>query len=249
MFNLLSIFSVIDDTASTTMIVISAIVAVLLALILVAFCFRKKSFDTKTLVFSALTIATSFVLSYLKVTPVTYGGSITLCSMLAICLYAYCFGFLPALFTGIIYGILQFFQSSAYIFNYATFFLDFILAFSSIVMMCVARKFIKNKGSFILGLTMTFAVRFIFHFLSGMLYFENGGIWANLPQDNAFIYSFLYQVVYVIPDGAIAIIALVLLAKSGALNQLLKAINPKKFKSEKSENTQAIQSTIAQSKE
>ncbi len=224
MFNLLSIFSVIDDTASTTMIVISAIVAVLLALILVAFCFRKKSFDTKTLVFSALTIATSFVLSYLKVTPVTYGGSITLCSMLAICLYAYCFGFLPALFTGIIYGILQFFQSSAYIFNYATFFLDFILAFSSIVMMCVARKFIKNKGSFILGLTMTFAVRFIFHFLSGMLYFENGGIWANLPQDNAFIYSFLYQITYILPDYLVCLAVVIPLQATKTTDKLFKLL-------------------------
>ncbi len=224
MFNLLSVFAVIDDTASTTMIVISAIVVLLLALILVAFCFRKKTFDTKTLVFAGLTIATSFALSYLKVTPVTYGGSITLCSMLAICLYAYCFGFLPALFVGIIYGILQFFQSSAYIFNYATFFLDFIFAFSSIVMMSVARKFIKNKGSFIIGLSMTFALRFFFHFLSGMLYFENGGIWANLPKDNAFVYSFLYQITYILPDYLVCLAVVIPLQATKTTDKLFKML-------------------------
>ena len=221
MFNLLSVFGVIDDTASKTFITISIIVAVVLVLILVAFSFRKKTFETKTLVFAGLTIATSFVLSYIKVRPVTYGGSITLCSMLAICIFAYSFGFLPALFVGVIYGILQFFEGGAYIFNYATFFLDFIFAFSSIVMMPLARKLFKGDKAFIIGLSLTFLLRFIFHFISGILYFENGGIWANLPQDNAFIYSLLYQVTYLVPDYLICLIVSLILNKTKTLNKLV----------------------------
>ena len=221
MFNLLSIFGVIDDTANKTFVTISILVAVILVLILVAFSFRKKTFETKTLVFAGLMIATSFVLSFIKVRPVTYGGSITLCSMLAICIYAYAFGFLPALFVGIIYGILQFFEGGAYIFNYATFFLDFIFAFSSIIMMPIARKLVKGKNAFIIGLSLTFLLRFIFHFTSGILYFVNGGIWADLPQDNAFIYSLLYQVTYLVPDYLICLIVILVLNKTNTLNKLV----------------------------
>ena len=221
MFNLLSIFGVIDDTANKTFVTISILVAVILVLILVAFSFRRKTFETKTLVFAGLMIATSFVLSFIKVRPVTYGGSITLCSMLAICIYAYAFGFLPALFVGIIYGILQFFEGGAYIFNYATFFLDFIFAFSSIIMMPIARKLVKGKNAFIIGLSLTFLLRFIFHFTSGILYFVNGGIWADLPQDNAFIYSLLYQVTYLVPDYLICLIVTLVLNKTNTLNKLV----------------------------
>lgn len=221
MFNLLSIFGVIDDTANKTFVTISILVAVILVLILVAFSFRKKTFETKTLVFAGLMIATSFVLSFIKVRPVTYGGSITLCSMLAICIYAYAFGFLPALFVGIIYGILQFFEGGAYIFNYATFFLDFIFAFSSIIMMPIARKLVKGKNAFIIGLSLTFLLRFIFHFTSGILYFVNGGIWADLPQDNAFIYSLLYQVTYLVPDYLICLIVSLILKKNKTLDKLV----------------------------
>lgn len=224
MFNLLSVFGVIDDTANKTFITVSIIVAVILALMIVAFSFRKKTFETKTLVFAGLCIATSFVLSIIKVKPVTYGGSITLCSMLAIAIYAYAFGFLPALFVGIIYGILQFFEGGAYIFNYATFFLDFIFAFSSIIMMPLARKFIKGKNAFIVGLSLTFALRFIFHFISGILYFVNGGIWANLPQDNAFVYSLLYQVTYLVPDYLICLIVSLILKKNNTLDKLVNLI-------------------------
>ena len=221
MCNLLSIFGVIDDTANKTFVTISILVAVILVLILVAFSFRRKTFETKTLVFAGLMIATSFVLSFIKVRPVTYGGSITLCSMLAICIYAYAFGFLPALFVGIIYGILQFFEGGAYIFNYATFFLDFIFAFSSIIMMPIARKLVKGKNAFIIGLSLTFLLRFIFHFTSGILYFVNGGIWADLPQDNAFIYSLLYQVTYLVPDYLICLIVTLVLNKTNTLNKLV----------------------------
>ncbi|MBR5439915.1 MAG: energy-coupled thiamine transporter ThiT [Clostridia bacterium] len=221
MFNLLSVFGVIDDTASKPLIIVSAIVIAISILILIAFSFRKKTFETKTLVFAGLTIATSFVLSFIKVKPVTYGGSITLCSMFAISLFAYCFGFLPALLVGIIYGFLQFFEGGAYIFNLATFFLDYIFAFSSIVMMPLARKLFKGNKAFIIGLSLTFLLRFIFHFTSGILYFVNGGIWANLPQDNAFIYSLLYQVTYLVPDYLLCLIVTLVLSKTKTLNKLV----------------------------
>lgn len=218
MFNLLSVFGVINDTASKTFIAINIIVAVVLIFMLVAFSFRKKTFETKTLIFAGLMIATSFVLSTIKIKLFQAGGSITICSMLAIAIYAYAFGFLPALFVGIIYGILQFFEGGAYIYNLTTFFLDFIFAFSSIIMMPLARKFIKGKNSFIVGLSLTFAFRFIFHFISGIFYYP------NLPLDAAIISSISYQATYLVPDYLICLIVSLILKKNNTLDKLVNLI-------------------------
>ena len=144
--------------------------------------------------------------------------------MLPICIFAYAFGFAPALLTGLIYGFLQFIQNP-YVFNYATFFLDFLLAFSSISMMALAKTIFKDKKyTPIIGISLVYLVRFTFHFLSGLIYFDNGGIWANLPQDNAFIYSFLYQITYLAPDYLINLAILFPLIKTDKFNLLLKQI-------------------------
>ena len=222
--NLLSIFTVIDDNASSKFLWVSIITLLCLLLVFVLIVIYRKDLTTKTLAFSGLCIATSYVLSFVKFSPVTYGGSVTLASMLPISIFAYAFGFVPALLTGLIYGFLQFLQNP-YVFNYATFFLDFLLAFSSIAMMALARKIFKDKKyTPILGLAFVYLLRFLFHFLSGLIYFDNGGIWANLPQDNAFVYSFLYQIVYLVPDFVINLAILLPLCKTEKFNLLLKSM-------------------------
>lgn len=220
MFNLLTLFGVYDDDASPTFILITAITVVLLIAIFVALCFSSKKLNTKTIAYASMAIASSYILSFIKVSPVQYGGSITLCSMVPIAIFAYCFGFLPSLLVGLIYGLLQFLQSP-YIFNYLTLILDFILAFSSIIAMPLIKKVVKNeKLSPILGIIGVYVIRFLFHFMSGLIYFENGGIWANLPQDNAFIYSFLYQVVYLLPDLIVALAVIIPLTLKNQFKRL-----------------------------
>ena len=64
--------------------------------------------NTRKLVFSAMGIALAMVTSYIKVWEMPMGGSVTLLSMLFICLIGYWFGPRYGLITGIAYGILQF---------------------------------------------------------------------------------------------------------------------------------------------
>ena len=223
-YNFLSLFSVIDNDASTTFTLILTLSLVALLAVLVVISIYKKNITTKMLAYAGLTIATSYTLSFIKVSPVTYGGSITLASMLPICIFAYAFGFAPSLLVGLVYGTLQFMQSP-YIFTYLTVLLDFLLAFTSICLMAVAKKVFKDKKyTPIIGICLVFLVRFIFHFMSGIIYFENGGIWANLPQDNAFIYSFLYQITYLLPDLLICLAVLFPLIKTNKFNVLLNYI-------------------------
>ncbi|MBO5926000.1 MAG: energy-coupled thiamine transporter ThiT, partial [Clostridia bacterium] len=110
--------------------------------------------------------------------------------------------------------------------SYATFFLDFLLAFSSIAMMPIIKKLFKDKKyTPIIAISFVFLIRFIFHFMSGLIYFENGGIWANLPKDNAFIYSFLYQITYLLPDLLVNLVVLFPLIKTNKFSLLLNYMN------------------------
>ena len=67
-----------------------AFILLLLAVVVAIGFFRKKNttkqFQTKQLVFSALALALAFVLSYIQPYKLPWGGSVTLCSMLFICL-------------------------------------------------------------------------------------------------------------------------------------------------------------------
>ena len=81
------------------------------------------------------------------------------------------------------------------------------------------------KGEFsglIAGVGATYLVRFIFHLLSGFIYFANGGIWADLPANNMFIYSFLYQITYLGPDFIISLAVIIALHFSKVIKQLEK---------------------------
>lgn len=203
----------------------------LLAVIVLAICLatRGKKFDTKSLAYAAVCLATSFVLSFIKVSPVMYGGSITLASWVPVLIYAYAFGAPRGFLVGIIFGVLNFI-SGPYILTPFTFVLDYILAFAMVGLMGFARKFTKSTlTNVILGTVIAVMARFVMHLFSGMIYFAEDAIWVDLPTPNAFVYSLLYQLVYVIPDGAICAIVFVILAKTGTLDVLLHMLRPSVF--------------------
>lgn len=208
MSNLLNFFTNVIDGENPIIFWISVVaVAILIALLVIVCIFNRKdkAFNTRNIVYAGICIAVSFGLSYLKFSPVTYGGSITIASMVPIMIYAYIFGPISGIITGIVYGLLQFIQSP-YIYTGTTFLLDFPLAFVSICLMGVAKKVFKgNLSGLIAGVGATYFVRFIFHLFSGFIYFANGGIWADLPANNMFIYSFLYQITYLGPDFIISL--------------------------------------------
>lgn len=213
----------------------------LLAIIVLAVCLatRGKQFDTKALAYAAVCLATSFVLSFIKVSPVMYGGSITLASWVPVLLYAYAFGAPRGFLVGIIFGVLNFI-SGPYILTPFTFVLDYILAFAMVGLMGFARKFTRSTlANVLIGTTIAVLARFVMHLFSGMIYFAEDAIWVDLPTPNAFVYSLIYQLVYVIPDGAICAIVFVLLAKTGTLDTLLHMLHPSVFPAAKAKNVVA----------
>ena len=231
------LYSLLEVSEQATNVVkwISVGAVAMLALIAIFVFFRKRKSeksDAKRIAFAGVCVATSFVLAIYKFKFVAFGGSITIASFVPVLLFAYVYGPADGFAVGLIHGLLNFIESP-YILTPATFILDYLLAFASIGLMGFFGK-IKRKeraaAPLVLGCVCVFFARFIAHLLSGMIFFAQGAIWDPLPSwamGNAFVYSFIYQCVYVPMDAFIATMVLVFLAKTGVLDRLLKLMRGK----------------------
>jgi len=174
----------------------------LVAAILIFLVLKRKkkttepaSFDTKALVYGALALSLSFVLSYIRLGKMPEGGSITLGSMLPIFIYAYWYGPKKGIAVGVAYAALQMIQDAWFV-HPAQILLDYILAFG---VLGVAGFFKKNLY---LGIVVGGTLRFICHLVSGAIFFAEyapAGV-------NPWLYSLGYQATYIPLDLAICIV-------------------------------------------
>lgn len=235
--------SLLDVSEHTTEIVkwvsLGAVFLLLGIIALICFKGKKKRYDAKHIAAAGLTLGLSFALSYVKISPLAFGGSITLASFVPVLIYAYVYGVVDGLIMGLMFGLLNFI-SGPYILTPFTFILDYLLAFASIGIMGIAKKFTKKTTfNVVLGTIFVFILRFMFHLISGVIYFMQDAVWVDLPDwalSNAFVYSFIYQSVYVPADCAIATIVMYVLAKTKVLEKLTALIKPREKKSAAKEN-------------
>ena len=206
-----------------------------LSVTLAAVLNNKVPFDTRSIVYGGICAALSFTLSLIKIPIGTYGGSITIASMLPIFIFAYVFGIGKGIIVGVVYGLLQFIQEPFFL-SFAQFSLDFILAFAAICLAGVFKKMKSKTTSVFLGLGLVCAIRLAFHTISGIIFFNSGYI-ATLPffgtsqNFSAFIYSLLYNSIYMIPETAIlfVVVGSLLVSKTfWALCNFMKKEKPKK---------------------
>lgn len=211
---------------------VGAVVLLLAVIALIGFG-GKKRYDAKRIAFAGVCVAMSFVLALIKFKPVQYGGSITLASFVPVLVYAYVYGPTSGFMVGLIHGLLNFIESP-YILTPATFILDYLLAFASIGIMGFFGKLPRKEKSalpVVLGSVAVFTARFVFHLVAGAIFFMQDAVWVSLPNwamGNAFVYSLIYQCVYVPADCLIATLVLFALAKTGVLDKLAKIMRPKK---------------------
>ena len=92
---------------------------------------KTQKMQTKQLVYCSAAMALAVVTSYIKVASLPFGGSITLFSMMFICLIGYIYGAKTGLITGMAYGILQF-LIEPYIFAPLQVLLDYPMAFAGL---------------------------------------------------------------------------------------------------------------------
>lgn len=193
-----------------------------LALLLAAAVLAKrnrsgKRLSTKQLVFCAAAMALSFITSYMKIWTMPYGGSVTLFSMLFICLIGYWYGPRTGILTGLAYGILQFLQEP-YVLSLFQVCCDYVLAFAGLGL---AGVFYKSKHGLVKGYILGILVRGAFHALGGYLYWMDY-MPESFPQPLASLYPIIYNYSYILAEGVITVIVISLPPVAKALAQVKK---------------------------
>lgn len=163
----------------------------------------KKKIGTKQLVFSAMAMALAMVTSMIKLIDMPMGGSVTLCSMLFICLIGYLFGFRTGLTAAIAYGFLQLIVDP-YIISIPQMLVDYIFAFGALGFSGI---FSGKKHGLIWGYLLGVLGRYFFTFLSGMIFF---GSYASSYNMTAPVYSLVYNGAYLGLEALITVIILLL---------------------------------------
>ena len=138
------------------------------------------------------------------------GGSVTLLSMLFICLIGYWFGPKFGLTAGAAYGLLQFIIDP-YMLSLAQVLFDYPLAFGALGL---SGFFNRRKYGLQLGYIAGVLGRFAFSTLSGVIFFA-----SYAPEGmNPWVYSSLYQGTYLGAEGIITLIIISIPPVARALN-------------------------------
>lgn len=200
---------VVNDWGETTYVPttlgnVFLVILILVLLFLAAGFIKKRSrkLSVQQLAFCAVSIAFGTVLSNIKVLSFPTGGSITLLSMLVICLPGYWFGLGAGILTGVAYGVLQM-LFDPYILFPAQLIVDYLLAFGALGL---SGLFSKWKRGLLPGYLLAVLGRYTFAVLSGWLFF---GIYA-WEGWNPLPYSLAYNAIYIFAEAGITIVILLL---------------------------------------
>ena len=191
---------------------------VLTLILLLAACYiagDRKKVSTKQLVFSAAAMALAMVTSFLKLFEAPMGGSVTLFSMLFICLIGYWYGLRVGLMTGLAYGLLQLI-SDPYIISIPQMVTDYLLAFGALGL---SGLFCNKKNGLIKGYIAGVLGRYFFAFLSGLIFFAS---YAEGSGMSAPVYSLAYNGSYLGCEAAITLIVLAIPAVNKGFAQVKK---------------------------
>lgn len=175
---------------------------------------RTGKLTVKQLVFCAMAIALGTVLSNIKLFSFPWGGSVTLLSMLVICLPGYFFGLGAGLLAGVAYGVLQL-LIDPYVLYPMQLVVDYLLAFGALGL---SGLFSRGKNGLIKGYIAAVLGRYVFAVISGWIFFGAYAWegWAPLP------YSLAYNAIYIFAEAAVTVIILLLPPVKKALGSVKK---------------------------
>ena len=189
-------------------------VLVLIAGLLLSKRGERKKMSAKQLAFCAVALALAMVTSMIKVFRFPFGGSVTLFSMLFICLIGYFYGPGTGILTAVAYGVLQFILGP-YIYTPIQVIVDYPLAFGALGL---AGLFWKSKNGLLKGYIIGVVGRWVFSVISGWVFFGEYAWdgWAALP------YSLCYNGAYIFAEAIITIILISIPPVKKAINYVKK---------------------------
>lgn len=191
----------------------------------------EKNSKTRILAEGAIMVAMAFILSYIKIFRLPWGGSITLLSMLPIVVFSIKRGVKAGLFAAFVYALVQLGQGIAVdgllgwgltpVMLVSCIFLDYIGAFTVIGLSGIFRK--KGLVGRLAGTALAVLIRYIFHIISGAVIFHSSGmIWETFSTDNEWLYSTLYNGAYMLPEMIFTVIGAAVLLKVPQINRLIE---------------------------
>lgn len=186
---------------------VACVVILVLAILLIAFLADKKQegkkFSIRQVAFSGLALALGFVASYIKIYDPPFGGSVTLFSMLFVCLIGYWYGIRVGLFAAFAYSLLQFIQGGgSYMLSPFQICCDYLFAFTALGL---SGLFKEKKNGLLIGYLVSVFVRGLFHSIGGYLYWMDY-MPENFPTSLAVIYPIVYNYTYLILEAVISVI-------------------------------------------
>lgn len=197
----------------------ATMVLILLVLLILIGMIRGKRKDgkkisTKQITFSALAIALAMVTSYFKLFDMPMGGSVTLFSMLFICLIGYWYGLGAGLMAGIAYGVLQMIIDP-YVVSLPQMFCDYIFAFGALGLSGIGHN---KKHGLLLGYLLGVFGRYVFAVISGVIFFASYAPETMSP----FVYSASYNGAYLAAEAVLTIVVISLPPVKKALEYVRK---------------------------
>ncbi len=180
---------------------------------------QGKSQSTAIIAESAAMIALASVLFMVKVFVFPEGGEITLGSMVPIFVLALRRGARVGIVAGVILGLIVLYLEP-FISYPAQVLLDYPLAYGSLGL----AGLLKGRGSrgAVTGVALGIGSRFLCHFVSGVLFFAS---YAPVGE-SAYVYSAVYNASYLIPELAISLTVIVVLAQRGLVGTKIREAQP-----------------------
>ncbi len=196
---------------------LSIVIMVAVFLIGLSIVGHRQHMTAKTLAFSAVSLAIAFILSYVKLWQMPWGGSVTLCSMLFVVIVAYWYGPSVGIIVAFTFSMLQFIQDGgAYILSPLQACMDYFFAFTALGL---AGFFSHKKNGFIKGYILAVICRGIFHSIGGALFWMSG-MPASFPKSISFLWPIVYNYAYLIPEMVLTLIIISLPPVKKGLNNV-----------------------------
>lgn len=182
-----------------------------------------KKQNLQKLCVSAVLVALSTVLSFIKIYQAPLGGAVTLLSMVPICLIGVLYGTAYAIAPCILYGAIQVLQGGVFGWGLtpavliAAIMLDYILAYTA---MCLSGLW-RNRGFWgvVAGTALAVFARFVCHFISGVV------LWTSLEYfNNPYIFSLIYNGAYMLPELILTVFGTFALYKTTGIKAIQKLV-------------------------
>lgn len=179
--------------------------------------------NTQRLVTTAVLVALAAVLSMIKIIELPLGGSITLLSMLPIVMLSIKYGTKWGLFAAFFYSLVQLGLDFGKLMSWGLtpymwigcIIFDYLVAFTALGLAGILHK--KGAWGTYTGITLALVIRFISHFMSGIIVF---GIWVD-PEWHPAAWSFAYNGSYMLPELIFTLAASLVLFKLPQTKKLL----------------------------